>query len=253
MPAIELHWTTLLLAALVVLGASFVKATTGFGFAMTASPFLLLLLEPKLVVVVMVPLWFLIDIFVVLQSRGHIDFRRVMPMVIAAALGIPLGNYILIVIPAAALKFTIAMIVLVFGVYLLLGYTFTIRREGLASALAGFFSGTLLTSAGIAGPPVALFLINQQLGKEAFRPSLCFYFLLVDIIGLSSFAISGVISVRSLSIDLALLPAVFLGYLVAVLVFPRIKPALFRRITILVIIAAAVTAILSVITGYLRS
>ena len=42
----------LILATLIVLVASFVRSVAGFGFALVASPFLLLVLEPKSVVVI---------------------------------------------------------------------------------------------------------------------------------------------------------------------------------------------------------
>ena len=47
---------TLIPAAFIILAAGVVKGTTGFGFALIATPLLLLLWEPKTLVPVFIPL-----------------------------------------------------------------------------------------------------------------------------------------------------------------------------------------------------
>lgn len=225
------------------------KGTAAFGFTMVAAPFLLLMWEPKLMVPIIVPLFTLLDAMIVYQGRAHLEFRRVLPMVGAAAVGIPLGTYVLLTMPKDALTLAIGAVVLVFGVLLLVGYTVKIQRERVASGAAGFLSGVFLGGAGLSGPPVTLFMINQRWGRETFRNSQGLFHLAVDFLALVSLSIAGVLTRDTLLVDLALLPPVLLGFALAVVVLRRLDQDLFRRVTILIVIGAAAGAMVSALAS----
>ena len=101
------------------MGASVAKGTTGFGFALISTPFLLLIWETSLIVAVLVPLVMTLDIMIVFQGRNKLDWKRVIPMITGAFLGIPVGNLLLLTIPESILKITIAGVVLFFAILLL--------------------------------------------------------------------------------------------------------------------------------------
>jgi uncharacterized membrane protein YfcA len=212
---------------------------------MVAAPFLLLMWEPKLMIPIIVPLFTLLDAMIVYQGRAHMELRRVLPMIGAAAVGIPLGTYVLLSAPKDVLAMAIGTLVLVFAVLLLLGYTVNIRRERVASGAAGFLSGLFLGGAGLSGPPVTLFMINQRWGRETFRSSQGLFHLAVDFLALVSMSIAGVLTKDTLLVDLALLPPVLVGFALAVVLLRRLHQELFRRITILIVIVAAAGAVVS--------
>ncbi|MFQ5860488.1 MAG: TSUP family transporter [Dehalococcoidia bacterium] len=252
----DLSWTTLGLVFVIVLAASTIKGTIAFGLNLVAIPLLLLLVEPRLAVVLIVPLSFILDLSIIHQTWSRIHFRRIIPMVLLGALGIPLGLLILLATPGAALKLFIAAVILVAATLLALGFSPRITRERLASGIVGFSSGLLSTSTGIAAPPVALFLMNQQVEKDEFRPSLSSFLVMVNFMATVSFAISGSLwvplhvgslALRPLLLDLILLPAALLGFFVASRLLPYINPFWFRRGIILVVIAAAISAIVSTV------
>ena len=239
---------TLIPALFIILAASVVKSTAGFGFALVATPFLLLMWAPRLVVPILLPLFAIVDAMIVIQGRHHLEWRRILPMVAAAALGIPLGNYILLAVPELALTLAMASMVLLFAALLLMGYTINIHRERLAGGLAGFLSGTLVTSTTISGPPVTLFMINQRWEKETFRTGQGLFHLAIDGLAIASLSATRLLTVKTLLVDLALLPVVLLGYAIAVVLLPHIRQELFRRLATLIVIVAAVMAIGSELT-----
>ena len=240
--------TTVLLVALVVTFAAMVKATTGFGFGLVAAPLLLLFLDPRLVVPLLVPLTFVLDLLIVREAWRSIEFSRVLPMVAAGAVGVPLGNYVLLVAPAESLKVGIAGLILAFALVLLLGFRLPVPRERVGAAGAGFASGLLLTSAGIPGPPMALFLVNQRYERDRMRRSLAAFFVLLDIVGIVSLLGSGAMSARTLAVDALVAPLVVLGYVVAtVAVVPRIRSTAFHRLATLLVAATALTAIVGAV------
>ena len=234
---------TLIPAAFIILAGSTVKGTTGFGFVLTATPFLLLMWEPRVVVSILVPMVLVVDGMIVVQGRHRLDWGRVLPMVAAGAAGIPLGNVILLAVPQGALKLAMAAIALAFGVLLLVGQTMTIRRDRLAGGVAGFFSGLFLTSTGLSGPPVTLYMINQRLDRDSFRTSQGLFHLMTDALGTASLVVTGVVTAKTLVVDLALLPMVLVGYGLAVVLLPHIRQELFLRIATAIVIAAAALAI----------
>ena len=192
---------------------------------------------------ILVPLVFVVDGMIVVQGRRRLDWGKVLPMVAAGAVGIPLGNVILLAVPQSALKLAIAAIVLAFGVLLLVGYTMTIRRDRVAGGVAGFFSGLFLTSTGLSGPPVTLYMLNQRWDRDTFRTSQGLFHLMTDVLGTASLVVTGVVTAKTLVVDLALLPMVLVGYGLAVVLLPHIRQELFLRISTAIVIAAAVLAI----------
>ena len=238
---------SLVLAALIVLAASLVKGTTGFGFALVASPLLLHLWEPLVMVPILIPTGIVADILIVTQNRHRLEWGRVAPMAAAGVLGIPLGTVILLVVPSTALKIGVALVVLVSATILMSGATVNISRERVASSVAGFMGGLLLTSTTISGPPVTLFLINQRWAKDAFRSSLALFFLTLQGFAIVSLAVSGVLTVETLVLSAALWPSVILGYALAVRMLPHIPQDVFLRIATLVVMATGVLALVNAV------
>ncbi len=234
-------------AALIVLAASLVKGTTGFGFALVATPLLLLLWEPLVMVPVLIPAGMAADILIVTQNRHRLEWGRVAPMAFAGVLGIPLGTVILLIVPTTALKIGVALVVLVSATILMTGATVNISRERVASGVAGFMSGLLLASTTISGPPVTLFLINQRWTKDAFRTSLALFFLTIQVFAVVSLAVSGILTVSTLVVSMALWPSVLLGYAMAVRLLPHIPQEAFLRIATVVVMAAGVLALVTAV------
>ena len=234
-------------AALIVLAASIVKGTTGFGFALVATPLLLLLWEPLVMVPVLIPASMVANILIVTQNRHRLEWGRVAPMAIAGVLGIPLGTVILLLVPSTALKIGVALVVLASAIILMTGARVNISRERVASSVAGFMSGLLLTSTTISGPPVTLLLINQRWPKDVFRTSLALFFLTLQGFAIVSLAVGGILTVSTLTVSMALLPSVLLGYALAVRLLPHIPQEAFLRIATAVVMATGVLALVTAV------
>ena len=239
--------TSLIPAAFIILAASLVKGTTGFGFALVATPLLLLLWEPLVMVPVLIPAGMAADILIVGQNRQRLEWGRVAPMAAAGILGIPLGTAILLIVPSDVLKIGVAVVVLVSATILMTGATVNISRERIASSVAGFMGGVLLTSTTISGPPVTLFLINQRWAKDTFRTSLALFFLTLQAFAIVSLAIGGILTFETLVMSVALWPSVLLGYALAVRVLPHIPQEAFLRIATVVVMATGLLALVNAV------
>jgi len=240
----------LILAAFIVVLASFVRAVSGFGYSLVATPLLMLVIEPKSVVVMNVILGSLTSVLILVPMRRHIDIRRAALMGLSSIPGIPLGAYLLSRLDPSAIKLTIAILVIPFSVLLLLGHSHQFRRDSLGCVIAGFLSGILTASTSLGGPPVVIFLLNQGLVTERFVATLAVHFLFTTIISVSSFVSLGMVTSDLLIKVAILVPPLGLGSYLGIKVLPRINATLFRRIASSVVSATALVIIITVVVGH---
>ena len=114
---------------------------------------------------------------------------------------------------------------------------------------AGFFSGILVSTSGLSGPPITIFLINQKWGKLDFRNNLALYFSIIDTVTVISLFISGFITRDTLFANLFLIPSVLIGYFFGKNILPIINQQLFRQIIIVIIMTGASLTLLTTLRG----
>lgn len=233
------------LAFAAVFFAAVVRGTTGFGFALVLAPILLLLIEPKSVVVVDLLLGLLSNIVVVVTSLRNIRWRWITPMLAGVVFGIPLGVFTIATISSSALKVMIGVVVLVFAIPLALGFTRAFRHEKPVAGLAGFAGGFLASSTSLGGPPVVLFMHNQDWRKETIHPSLAACFLLMTAGSLVGLLISGLVRLPTVLTAASLVPALLVGIGVGMVAFRRINERVFRALSVAIVVGAGIVAVLS--------
>ena len=229
----------------VVFFAAFVRGVTGFGFALISAPTLLLIWSPKSVVAINLLLGIPSSALLLGYAFREVDLRKIFPLAAGSLLGIPLGVYIIEAIAPSALKVLIGGLTVLFAIPLLLGLGVAFRRERLASGVSGFLSGILSSSTSLGGPPVVLFMHNQNWRKEVVYSGLAVYFLFVCLCSIGALAISGLIDVEVVVGAASLLPALLVGLGLGLAVFSKINAELFRRLSIAIVIAAGVLGVLS--------
>ena len=239
------------ISCLVALVSAFTMSITGFGFALIAAPLLLLFLDLKTVIVFNVFLGAIICLPILWQSRRYVRLGRMTPLVIGSIFGLPVGMYILAQVAAPVLKLLIAALVIIFAVLLVLGYSHRFKKERLGSVIAGFISGMLVTSTGLAGPPVVLFLLNQGWEKDTFRASLAAYFLFVSLMALITLRFSEIITSALLVTVSTFVPAILVGVYLGVKVLPHVDAVLFRRIAIAIVFLAGSLGIATSLSAWL--
>lgn len=243
----------MIISYIVMLIAAFVASIAGFGFALIASPLLLLFLDPLTALSYVVFLGAIIYLPVLWQSRHHLKVRKVMPVIAGCAFGLPLGTYILSRVSSDTLKLIIAVLVIVFASLLTLGFFRKIKREGLGSVIIGFVGGTLMPSTSLGGPPLALFLLNQGWEKENFRATMAIYFVFCGTASSIALGLSGVLTSDRLLASLSFLPVLAAGIYLGIRIFPHINARLFRLIAIGIILVAGLIIVATSLSSLLRA
>jgi uncharacterized membrane protein YfcA len=163
-----------------------VQSTTGLGFALVLSPVVFAVLSPAAAIFTVTGLGLVLNLLVLIgeRRRPHVAWREVLPILVAVAPGAVCGVILLRSLPKPVLQMGVGVALLS---AVLLG---RVRRssaraddDSLAARLAiGLTTGVLTTSAGVSGPPIALWLSRTGLSPAEVRDSLSATFLAIGLI-----------------------------------------------------------------------
>jgi hypothetical protein len=230
------------LAAAAAFAGAFAQSTTGFGFALLLSPALFAVLDPVEAVMTLLVLGLVLNLLVLFE-RGrpeHVDWRGLVPMLLAALPGLAVGAVALTQLSKEALQVGV-------GVAVIGAAAWQLRRRHrsasphlppAAGPAAGFVSGALTTSISVSGPPVVLWLEARGAHPEEFRASLAATFLALNLAGgLVLLGAEGSPSLDAGTVAL-LLGLVVAGYALGALAFRRLDRERFYT-TILALVAGA--------------
>lgn len=225
-----------IIAQLIIVFASTIQGITGFGAALLSGPTLTLFLEPKLVVVIIMVTSMSNLLCVAYTARHYIFPSRVLPLLVPAVFGVPLGSYMLQKVSSSITSLSIAIISILFSILLLLGYSRPFKREAAVSTGFGFASGVMCAGAGMGGPPIILFLSNQGWQKEIFRATVAIHFLCIATLTIASYMVTGMVTGSRAIVSISLSPAAVIGFYLGNVLFNRINAFFFARFALSLIL-----------------
>ena len=238
----ELH--QIAVAAAGMLLASTVSSTLGFGIGLTAGPVLLLALEPQSSVVLINTAGLLPVSLVLYQTWGRLKLREIAPLAAAGVLGAPVGTYILGAVDPVAMRLVITFLVLALAVVVTTGVGASLPRPRWLGPPLALVVSALITSSGVGGPLMALFLLDQERDRDEFRGTLAAYFLVVMAVGSAGYAATGLLTGERLLYVLVAIVPVLAGFRVSALLLRRMSRETFRKAALGLIVAASIVVLL---------
>jgi uncharacterized membrane protein YfcA len=221
--------------AVIVLVAGLIQGCTGFGFALVSVPILVLFLPYNQVPPMVVILSMASNITVLIDSWRSVRLRVVLPLLIGALLGLPVGGYILLHINHEMFKILVGAIVLILALVLLAGWKRKVRNETIGMLPVGFISGVLSNSTAMGGPPLVLYFSNQDVEKRHFRANIVAYFMLVNLGAIFVFYIMGLMKHTVLvNAGIYFIPAV-IGSVTGVRLAKYINENFFKKVVLVVV------------------
>ena len=228
-------WELVVGLAALLLG-SFVFSAVGFGMALSMAPILLLILEPKEVVVLANAMIVLATLLILAQTWRHYSWRQSWLFVVAGLPPVFLGVILLTVAAPTVLRTAIVGLILVIALVNLVNVRIPGARSRLAAVGFGFTTTLLTTTLSIGGPLAGIYAIEQDWTREQMRATLAVYFLLAGVLGLALYAVAGLIP-RAMVYDIGVgAPAVVVGSLAGGWLARRMSLVVFRYAVLLVII-----------------
>jgi len=226
----------LLLYFFIILAASILQTSTGFGFSIMATPFLLLLFLPQEAMQINILLSLVISFSLIWKVRQDIDIALLKKVMIGSVVGAPFGSLLFALVDVTTFKVLIA--ILLIGLTILLMKNFSIHQTGSRDYGVGFISGMLTTSIGMAGPPLLLYFASTHRNKETIRAVSIAYYIFIYFISLLSQIIIEGTSKMVWMYSIYALPIVFIGLILGQILFNRLNQRLFRSLIYLLLIAA---------------
>jgi hypothetical protein len=235
----------MILGLVSVFAAGVTSGLTGFGFALVTVPLLVLFLPAQVVVPIVTLLSNLTHVIVIAETWRWFDAKRIWPLIVTSVIATPLGTYLLLVLDAKSMKVLIGVVITLAALAMLTGFKRPIRNEKLAAVPVGLASGILSGSTAMGGPPVVLFFSNQGADKQVCRANFTLLFTIVSLATIPSQLAGGLIGRDVLVYALVFAPALLLGTLAGIRLARSISETVFRRVTLVVVIATGLSAVAS--------
>lgn len=168
------------LIAPIVLFAGIVRGFSGFGFAAISIIGVNLFFEPQQSVAIILALDILCSVGLWRTAVREADFQTLKHLTIGAAVGIPIGYGVLLLIPAEILKCFVCLGIL--GLSLLL---FTERKtiggNNTGTRLGfGIVAGVFTSSASVGGPVVIYYMLSSKLSPKTQRATMILFFIISE-------------------------------------------------------------------------
>jgi uncharacterized protein len=193
--------------------ATLIRSAFGFGEALVAVP----LLAFWLPLGVAAPLAVLVSItvagIVVVQDWEKIHLHSTGWLVLSSLPGIPIGLLLLTSSHQRVVKATLAMIIMMFSAYSLVGRALLQLRHDSRPWLliCGFCAGVLGGAYGMNGPPIVIYGAMRRWSAQHFRATLQGYFLPASILGMAGYRMAGLWTATVTHFYLISLPVMLAG------------------------------------------
>ena len=220
--------------------ASLVAGLAGFAFGLVAAAMWLYILTPLQTATLIIWFGLIVQGYAVWKLRHAIQWQRIAPLVIGAALGVPLGAYALATASPRALRLAIGVILVLYSAYALMRPTMKPVTGGgaVADAAIGVLNGTLGGATGFAGIIATIWCQLRGWPKDQQRA-------VFQPVGVATFAMSAAwlggqatISRDMLWLFALGLPALLAGTWVGLTLYGKLDENQFRKVVLVLLLAS---------------
>jgi uncharacterized membrane protein YfcA len=237
---------SILIYLVVALSMFMVGVSKGGGWASLTAltiPFVALVLPIDDVIGMMLPVLMLADILAIGVHWKRWDKRLIILLIPASIVGVTIGTLFLTNAPVRLIRIVIGVIVLLFAFYKLFERSIfrklTYRPRNWHGLLAGLVAGFTSSVAHTGGPPIAIYLLLQNLQPRVFAATIAFFFFILNYIKVPFYYFADVFNLDLLLQFLWLLPVVPLGVWTGKWLVVRVSKELFDRIILTLLIITA--------------
>lgn len=221
--------STALPVLIIILLATFVSSTFGFGLGLVAMPLLAFFIDLKTATPYVIIVGITNSLFIIAGNYKEVDFKPVWKMILASLAGIPIGIYFLKGTGDAIMKIILASMIILFALYSLFGkIKYHLKSEWLTFPM-GFLSGMIGSAYNMGGPPVIIYGALRKWPPSKFRVTLQSYFLPVNIIIVISHALGGLVTQKVQTFYLYSLPIIVFSTIIGGILNRKIPTYKFTR------------------------
>jgi hypothetical protein len=223
-----------------------VAGLSGFAFGLVAASIWLYILTPVQTATLIIAFGLIVQGYAVWKLRRALDWKKLWPFVLGAALGVPVGVFILTWANPAHVRAGVGALLVLYSLYALFRPAMAPVTAGGAAvdASIGFLNGVLGGMTGLAGILVTIWCGLRGWPKEVqrtvFQPVAVATFLMSALwIGAR-----GAITADTIRLFLIGLPALLAGTWLGFRLFGRLNEAAFRKIVLVLLLASGAVLII---------
>lgn len=234
---------TIALFIIIVLCASILQTSTGFGFSIMATPFLLLLFEPNDAIQINLIASFIISLALISTIKKDVDVGILKRFIIGSFPGLVIGILVFLWADARQLKLAIGMFMLLFTILLIA--RFRIARTTKKDLVVGGLSGAFTTGIGMPGPPLLIYFAGSATSKEVLRATTLMFYLYIYAVSLIIQIIFAGTTKTTWLASIGALPLIAAGLWIGQKVFDKISPKAFQLFIYIILIVTSITLFMS--------
>jgi uncharacterized membrane protein YfcA len=216
---------------IIVFIATLIRSAFGFGEALIAVPLLAFCIPLEIAAPLAVLVSITVAAIVVAQDWKHIHLGSAGWLVLSSLFGIPLGLLLLTSSHQRVVKAVLAVVIMAFSAYALIGRTpLELRRDSRGWLFAcGFSAGVLGGAYGMNGPPLVIYGAMRRWSAQHFRATLQGYFLPASLIGMAGYWLAGLWTHTVTHYYVLSLPVTFIGVFLGRAINHRLRGNVFFK------------------------
>jgi uncharacterized protein len=217
-----------------------VAGLSGFAFGLIAASIWLYILDPVQTATLIIAFGLIVQGYSVWKLRDALDWRKLWPFVIGAALGVPAGVTILTWANPAHVRAGVGAFLVLYSLYALFRPAIAPIKAGgaVADAGIGFLNGVLGGMTGLAGILVTLWCglrgWPKDVQRTVFQPVAVAIFLMSAL----WMGARGAITTDTVKLFLIGLPSLLAGTWLGLQLFGRLNETAFRRVVLALLLAS---------------
>jgi hypothetical protein len=232
-----------IIIGLAVFLAGVVTGVTALGFAQITATALALLLDPRAAVVILAVTVPVISGLQVIHHRGSaLPGRRLLPVMLGALAGVPIGVWLLTVLSSAAIAGLVGSATLVYVATRLVRLRPSIepRHEIIVGPVAGVGAGVLNGTIGVSGPILIPYLLALRLPAATFGYAVSVMFVAMTVVRIVGLVATSTLVTDTALFGLALLVPALAGQRLGFLLLPRVSQVTFERLALATLLLGGV-------------
>ncbi|KGK86002.1 sulfite exporter TauE/SafE family protein [Clostridium sp. HMP27] len=241
-----MSFLTILLLGFVILIADFLEGLTGFGSAVVAMPFAIMLIGINIARPVLTIVALLLAIYIVIISHKDILWEHYFRILAFVILGLPFGIWLFDKLPESTLKKILGVFMVLIalrGLFIAYkeskeGKEFKAINNSILSIFL-FLGGCIHGAFSCGGPLIILYASEKLPNKSNFRATLSMLWITLDSIIVLQSALSHAITKDVLKLVLYTLPFLAIGAVLGNLAHHRIKDGAFTKIVYVLLFVSA--------------
>ncbi|WP_174800482.1 sulfite exporter TauE/SafE family protein [Martelella limonii] len=243
MPELSFSLATVLGFALCLSVGAFLRGLAGFGMALVAMPFLVLLVPPADAVIAVLVVQITLTLIDLRECIAHADRRAVFMLMLAAAFGTPIGLLFIALVPLFVAQIVIGAITAAAAVAIFFSFSLGRHPGAVATTAVGFFAGLFSGLAAAPGPPVVAYFLAREVPARVKRASMIVLFAILAVFALITAEVQGTLDLNVVLLGLASAPLCAAGSALGAYCFRRGSEASYRLVALAAMMVSALFAL----------